>query len=80
MDYDDVTATLEREGVEKFSDSFAELLDGSAPVGVPKLVDERGCRGYVGKLGRSSGARPHGRQHEPTRAAAGGTRLHLEGR
>jgi transaldolase len=28
VDYDDVTATLEREGVEKFSDSFAELLDG----------------------------------------------------
>jgi transaldolase len=27
-DYDDVTATLEREGVEKFSDSFAELLEG----------------------------------------------------
>jgi transaldolase len=28
VDYEDVTATLEREGVEKFSDSFAELLDG----------------------------------------------------
>jgi transaldolase len=28
IDYDDVTATLEREGVEKFSDSFDELLDG----------------------------------------------------
>jgi transaldolase len=28
VDYDDVTATLEREGVEKFSDSFAELIDG----------------------------------------------------
>jgi transaldolase len=28
VDYDDVTATLEREGVEKFSDSFAEALDG----------------------------------------------------
>ena len=28
VDYDDVVATLEREGVEKFSDSFAELLDG----------------------------------------------------
>jgi transaldolase len=28
VDYDDVTATLEREGVEKFSDSFSELLDG----------------------------------------------------
>ncbi len=26
VDYDDVTSTLEREGVEKFSDSFAELL------------------------------------------------------
>jgi transaldolase len=26
VDYDDVTETLEREGVEKFSDSFAELL------------------------------------------------------
>jgi transaldolase len=26
VDYDDVTNTLEREGVEKFSDSFAELL------------------------------------------------------
>ena len=28
IDYDDVTDTLEREGVEKFSDSFAEALDG----------------------------------------------------
>jgi transaldolase len=28
VDYDDVTATLEREGVEKFSDSFTELLEG----------------------------------------------------
>jgi len=28
IDYDDVTATLEREGVEKFSDSFDELLTG----------------------------------------------------
>jgi transaldolase len=28
VDYEDVTDTLEREGVEKFSASFAELLDG----------------------------------------------------
>jgi transaldolase len=28
VDYDDVVATLEQEGVKKFSDSFAELLDG----------------------------------------------------
>ena len=28
VDYDDVTETLEREGVQKFSDSFEELLDG----------------------------------------------------
>jgi transaldolase len=28
VDYDDVTETLEREGVEKFADSFAELMDG----------------------------------------------------
>jgi transaldolase len=28
VDYDSVTETLEREGVQKFSDSFAELLDG----------------------------------------------------
>ncbi len=28
IDYDDVVATLEAEGVEKFADSFAELLDG----------------------------------------------------
>ena len=28
VDYDDVVLTLEREGVQKFSDSFAELLDG----------------------------------------------------
>src|SRR5207253_2638747 len=27
VDYDDVVAVLEREGVQKFSDSFAELLD-----------------------------------------------------
>jgi transaldolase len=30
IDYDDVTETLEREGVQKFSDSFKELLDGVA--------------------------------------------------
>ncbi|MEO8289969.1 MAG: transaldolase [Gaiellaceae bacterium] len=28
VDYDDVTETLEREGVEKFADSFSELLEG----------------------------------------------------
>jgi transaldolase len=28
VDYDDVVDTLEREGVQKFSDSFRELLDG----------------------------------------------------
>jgi transaldolase len=28
IDYDDVTETLEREGVQKFTDSFRELLDG----------------------------------------------------
>jgi transaldolase len=28
IDYDDVTETLEREGVEKFADSFRELLEG----------------------------------------------------
>jgi transaldolase len=28
VDYDDVTETLEREGVQKFAQSFAELLDG----------------------------------------------------
>lgn len=28
IDYDDVTETLEREGVQKFADSFAEALDG----------------------------------------------------
>jgi transaldolase len=28
VDYDDVTDTLEEEGVQKFSDSFAELLEG----------------------------------------------------
>ncbi len=28
IDYDDVTETLEREGVQKFSDSFASLLQG----------------------------------------------------
>ena len=28
VDYDDVVATLESEGVQKFSDSFAELLEG----------------------------------------------------
>jgi transaldolase len=28
IDYDDVVATLEQEGVQKFSDSFAELLEG----------------------------------------------------
>ena len=28
VDYDDVTYTLEREGVDKFAQSFDELLDG----------------------------------------------------
>ena len=28
VDYDDVSAVLEKEGVEKFSDSFAELMEG----------------------------------------------------
>jgi transaldolase len=28
VDYDDVVLTLEQEGVQKFADSFAELLDG----------------------------------------------------
>jgi transaldolase len=28
VEYDDVVATLEREGVEKFADSFSELLEG----------------------------------------------------
>jgi transaldolase len=28
VDYDDVVATLEREGVEKFADSFVQLLEG----------------------------------------------------
>ena len=28
VDYDDVTETLEREGVQKFEDSFVELLEG----------------------------------------------------
>ena len=28
IDYDDVTAVLEKEGVEKFSDSFTELIEG----------------------------------------------------
>ena len=30
VDYDDVVAVLEREGVEKFDASFKELLDGVA--------------------------------------------------
>jgi transaldolase len=28
VDYDDVVETLEAEGVQKFADSFAELLEG----------------------------------------------------
>jgi transaldolase len=28
IEYDDVSNTLEREGVQKFTDSFRELLDG----------------------------------------------------
>ena len=30
VDYDDVTQTLEDEGVQKFADSFEELLEGVA--------------------------------------------------
>jgi transaldolase len=35
VDYDDVTNTLEREGVEKFEDAFSELLDSLAAKLVP---------------------------------------------
>lgn len=36
VDYDDVTDTVEREGVEKFEDSFRELLDSlAAKLGAP---------------------------------------------
>ena len=28
VDYDDVSETLEQEGVQKFADSFVELLEG----------------------------------------------------
>jgi transaldolase len=39
VDYDDVTATLEREGVQKFSDSFAEALEGiRAKQGAPSAA------------------------------------------
>ena len=30
IDYDDVVEVLEREGVEKFADSFSELIEGVA--------------------------------------------------
>jgi transaldolase len=33
VDYDDVTLTLEREGVDKFAESFASLLDGIRAAG-----------------------------------------------
>src|SRR3954462_1390485 len=39
ISYDDVTETLEREGVDKFADSFKELLDG-----VAKKRDALGAR------------------------------------
>lgn len=39
VDYDDVTDTLEREGVEKFETSFSELLDSlAAKLGPPALA------------------------------------------
>ncbi len=39
VDYDDVTDTLEREGVEKFEASFSELLDSlAAKLGSPALA------------------------------------------
>ena len=44
VDYDDVVETLEREGVQKFADSFAELLDGiagEARARSPRLVSAR---------------------------------------
>ena len=40
VEYDDVVATLEAEGVQKFSDSFVELLDGIR-VKLGSLVGER---------------------------------------
>ncbi|MFQ5967497.1 MAG: transaldolase family protein, partial [Acidimicrobiia bacterium] len=36
VDYDDVTATLEREGVEKFADSFHELIEAIDSSRLPK--------------------------------------------
>jgi transaldolase len=39
VDYDDVTDTLEREGVEKFADAFGELMESlAAKLGTPTLA------------------------------------------
>ena len=45
VDYDDVVATLEAEGVQKFADSFDELLDGiRAKRGAARRGVTRGSR------------------------------------
>ena len=49
IDYDDVTRVLEEEGVQKFADSFDELLEGFAPkrgeLAPRPLAGRRGGRG-----------------------------------
>ena len=65
VDYDDVVVTLEREGVQKFSDSFSELLDGvqrqarRARLGLRPLARGDLRRGRR----RGAGDRPRARGH-----------------
>ena len=69
VDYDDVVAMLEREGVQKFSDSFAELLEGvarqarRARLGLSRYRDEDLLRGR--RRGAGGRARPRGHLRQP---------------
>ena len=71
VDYDDVSAVLEKEGVEKFSDSFSELLEGIKAKRGGSSLHERGRgprradlgarRDRLDRVGRSAVARLAGR-------------------
>ena len=75
VDVDDVTETLEEEGVQKFADSFQELLDG--------IRAKRGELVSAPDAHRAGGPRAHGRQHgrapAPARSRGRDVRAHRPG-
>ena len=89
VDYDDVVATLEAEGVQKFADSFEELLDGIrakrselaarvSPIveriwALRRVALDRLGRGSLARLARRRHARPAARRRAE-RVRGGGDR------